>query len=120
MRKFLFLVLLFTSFSMFASTYNDEPKFKLVVKWVDPSDTLFLGLLRKDPEISSRFEFCTEPGTEQITEVISPRGLSVGNIWGFITVKFLKQITPNLYLTAYELDMTDLYKNSNLYTNSSE
>jgi len=108
MNKFLFLIFLLCSFKSF-SKENPSEKIQLLVKWQEPSDTLFLTRLRKDHSLCCKFEFKTQKSDSTVTEIISPSGISLGNVWGPLTPSFLNKILPMIEELSQDLERRKMY-----------
>jgi len=77
-----------------SSEREPNPPYCVVVEWCDPSDTLFLEGLRRDPSLED-FKFETKPGEKGISHIFSSNR-ELGKIYGVPARRFLLDILPTL------------------------
>ena len=103
-----FLVFLLLIVPVVKAVPPDVPPMQLIIKWKDPIDTLFIGMLRKDPDLCCSFSFTTVKSDSTVTEIKTVDGLPIGVIYGSIPSKFLKNLVPKLELSAVDFRKLNL------------
>ncbi len=106
MKKYFLFVSSFFLLGLEVKAETPSPSIELIIKWRDPSDTLFVQMLREDPEVCCHFSFRTLKSDSFVSEVMSKDGISVGTIYGKINSNFLKKITPSLQETILGIRRT--------------
>jgi len=77
-----------------SSEREPNPPYRVVVEWCEPTDTLFLERLRRDPSLEG-FKFETKPGEKGISHIFSSNR-ELGKLYGVPAKGFLLDILPTL------------------------
>jgi hypothetical protein len=107
--KLITTALVLFSLVMFSATTTTDPSkpFSVIVKWSNPSDTIFLRRLRADESICCDFAFLTEKVdtlTGCCSEIYSRRGTHLGSIYGIVTPGFLSKIAPKMEEARWDFE----------------